>query len=98
MSQAIRKSLTTEERYYQLREPHIGRNGREYKAATGYARYNEEDKRWYTTLVRCSATDNFNRAQGRTLAKRFQLQQKRIDLITNDAPSYDDVVAIYKEA
>lgn len=97
MSQTIRKSTTTDERYYQLREPHTGRSGRKYRAATGYARFDKETQRWNTTVVRCSETDNFNRKAGRTLAKRFQLQHGRVDCITNDVPSYDDVLAIYKE-
>lgn len=95
--QAIRKSITTPEMYFQITQPHTDKKGKKYKAATAFARVGN-DGEWCTTLVRCSEEDNFCRKTGRTMAKRhwFNPEKFPVSLETSTPPSYDEVVAFYK--
>ena len=93
MTQAIRKSTTTPELYFQIRVPHTGKGGKEYTNATVFARAGGKGF-WDVSIVRCSKGDQFNRKVGRTMAKRamqagkFQIHQ--------GTPTYEDALAFYQ--
>lgn len=93
MSIANRKSDTHEELFFQIRTPHTGFNGRNYRAATAFSR--ERNGRWETSIARCSAEDNYNRASGRTIARRAWFN-KRVNLFTDNKPTIAEVDALYR--
>lgn len=94
MTHAIRKSTTTPEMYFQIRDPHTSKKGKQYKAATAFARQRETGA-WAVSLVRCSIEDNFNRKQGRTIAKRRFFANPGIQTVFVEAPTFDDIKKLY---
>jgi len=104
MTQAIRKSTTTPELYFQIRESHISKKGKEYTNATVFARRHAAiagDMTWKLSIVRCSKGDQFNRKSGRTLAKRAMFSGKYLlwglEGGVDNVPTYDDAFAVYKD-
>jgi len=92
---AIRKSTTTPEMYFQIREHHTSKKGKKFKAATAFARQLKQGT-WAVSLVRCSEEDNFNRAQGRTIAKRrFFANFEQLPAFLG-APTYEQILDLYK--
>lgn len=97
MSIQTRKSDTVPEMYFQIREPHTSKKGKKFKAATAFARQLIGGKAWGVSLVRCSEEDNFNRAQGRTLAKRKYFKMKGVLVLPNgQVPTYEQVIDLYR--
>lgn len=103
------KSTLKPELFFHIREPHTSKNGKSFKAATVFARQENVEDQWRLTIVRCSDTDNFCRSTGRTMARRwwFQIMDnagfdtwKKEEGVrirsTDDKPTYDDAVALYK--
>lgn len=107
MSKAIatnHKSTTHEEQYFHIRVPHVGKNGKRYKAATACVRnvtsFAEQDagkaSYYCVAVIRCSEEDNFNRQQGRTLSRRKLLNTPIANSYGQiERPTYEDVLAIY---
>jgi hypothetical protein len=93
---AIRKSTTTPEMYFQIREPHTSKKGKAFKAATAFARQDHEGA-WNATLVRCSIEDNYCRKAGRTIAKRRFFNGTGTVVKFDAAPTHEQIVALYKD-
>lgn len=94
MSDSNRKSTTHNEMYFQLRVPHTSKKGKEFKAATVYARQvDKEPEAWLLRIARCSKEDNYCRKTGRTIAKR----NNRETLVTFQQPTHDDALRFYKD-
>ena len=98
----IRKSTTTPELFFQIREPHTDKKGKEYRAGTAFARTRKNGD-WNVSLVRCSKEDNFCRKQGRTIARRkwFDSVDTHAAVDTSlpqfsQAPTHEQIVALYK--
>lgn len=86
------------ELYFHIREPHVSKKGKRFKAATVFAR-NAPDGLWYMSIARCSEEDNFSKATGRSVARRKWFAQfPRPDGFRwiDGKPAYDDAVALYK--
>lgn len=95
------KSTTHPELYFHIREPHTDKKGKQYKAATVFARQLPSDEHgpscWITTVARCSDTDNFCRATGRNVArKRWFYSETTQDFAQSETkPTYEDAKALY---
>lgn len=86
------------ELYFHIREPHVSKKGKRFKAATVFAR-NSLDGLWYISIARCSEGDNFSKASGRSIARRkwFAVGVERHAFAwVDNKPTYDDAVALYK--
>jgi site-specific DNA-adenine methylase len=88
------KSTTHEERFYHIREE-FDYNGKRMKGATVFFR--KENGRWYYAVARCSSNDNWNKAMGRTIARRhyFQIRPEVTNLLPQGMePAYESAKAI----
>ncbi len=82
------------ELYFHIREPHTSKKGKKFKAATVFAR-NEDNGLWYMSIARCSEEDNFCKAEGRSISRRKWMLGNSINNYDNK-PNYDVAVALYK--
>lgn len=87
------------ELYFHIREPHVSKKGKRFKAATMFAR-SEGEGNWFMSIARCSEGDNFCKASGRSIARRklFNSANKADSDFAwlKDKPTYDYAVALYK--
>ncbi len=83
------------ELYFHIREPHTSKKGKKFKAATVFAR-NEDNGLWYISIARCSEGDNFCKADGRSIARRKWALGNSQAHVRDDKPNYDVAVALYK--
>lgn len=94
------KSTEVPELYFHIREAHTAQNGKEFKAATVFARH-EADVGWIMTIARCSKEDNFSRSQGRNISRRKWFKEMRkpvpadISVLTQK-PRYEHAEDFYR--
>lgn len=83
------------ELYFHIREPHVSKKGKRFKAATIFARC-EGEGTWFMSIARCSEEDNFCKANGRSIARRKWAHGKSQMHDRDNKPNYDVAVALYK--
>lgn len=81
------KSTTHEEMYYHIREA-FKFDGKDMQGGTVFFR--KDNGKWFYSVARCSANDNWQKRKGRTVARRRFFTTGLVGgLMDSDKPSYE---------